>query len=127
MLSASAGPMVAADFQSILAALMLLERLPNGRFPERQIMQQAWLIPLVEAVRQTVVSFARERGIDVLLTNSDGSPSRRAHLLERLGPMASEQIVDPGFNIITERLSDPNGRISEQCVEARDRWYSRRA
>ena len=89
-------------------------------------MQQAWLIPLTEAIRQTVITIAGERGIDVLLTNSDGSPARRQHLLQRLGPGASEQIVDPGFDIITERLSDPNGRISEQCVEARDRWYSRR-
>ena len=35
LLDAAAGPMLAADFQSILAALLLLERLPNGRYPNR--------------------------------------------------------------------------------------------
>ena len=60
-LAAAIGPMVAADFQSILAALLLLERLPNGRYPERVAGQAAWLLPLVEAIRQTVITFAAER------------------------------------------------------------------
>ena len=66
-------------------------------------------------------------GIDVIATNSDGSPARRAALLSRLGPGATETVIDPGFDIVTERLSNPDGPLSEQCVEARDRWYSRRA
>ena len=106
--------------------MLLLERLPNGRYPERNPAVASYMIPLAEAIRQAAVTIAGERGIDVLLTNSDGSPARRQHLLSRLGPGASEMIVDPGFDIVTERLSNPNGTISEQCVEARDRWYSRR-
>ena len=127
LLEAASGPMVAADFQTILAALLLLERLPNGRYPERRESQAAWLLPLTEAVRQTVVTFAGERGIDVVLTSSDGSPARRAYLLSRLGPSSREMILDPGFDVVTSRLSNPDGTMSEQCVEARDRWYSRRA
>ena len=127
LLNTAVVPTIAADFQAVLVALMLLERDPEtNRFPERLASQASWLIPLTEAVRQTIVTFAADRGIDTILTNSDGSPARRAHLLQRLGPGATERIVDPGFDAVTERLSRPDGTISQQCVEARDRWYSRR-
>ena len=125
MLRAAAGPMVAADFQSILAALTLLERLPNGRYPERLESQAAWLLPLVESVRQTVITFAEERGIDVVATNSDGSQVRRAYLLSRLGAGARELVVDPGLDVVTARLSGPDG-LSEQCSQAIQRFYGRR-
>ena len=118
LLDAATGPMVAADFQSILAALLLLERLPNGRYPQRNPAQAAWLLPLTEAIRQTVITFAGERGIDVVATNSDGSPQRRAHLLQRLGPGATERVIDPGLDIVTRRLSGPDGRVTDQCGEA---------
>ena len=68
------GPMVAADFQSLLAALTLLERLPNGRYPERNPRDAAWLLPMTEYLRQTVITIAAEREIDLVATNSDGSP-----------------------------------------------------
>ena len=127
LLRESVGPMVAADFQALLVALLLLERDPEtGRYPARLDSQAAWLLPMTEAIRQTVITFAQERGIDVVATNSDGSPERRALMLSRLGPGSAERILDPGFDIITERLSNPDGTLDQQCVEARDRWYSRR-
>ena len=118
--------MVAADFQSLYAALLLLERLPNGRYPNRNPAVASYMMPLTEAIRQTVITFAGERSIDVVATNSDGSPERRALLLSRLGPGAVERIVDPGLSVVTERLSNPDGSIDEQCVKALDRWFSRR-
>ena len=128
LLDAAAGqPMLAADFQALLAAQLLLERQPDGRYPNRNPAQAAWLLPMAEAIRQTVITIATAREIDVVATNSDGSPERRAFLLSRLGPGATETILDPGFDIITQRLSRPDGSISEQCVEARNRWYSRRS
>ena len=99
----------AADFQSILAALLLLERLPNGRYPNRNPAQAAWLLPMVEAVRQTVITIATDREIDVVTTNSDGSPARRAFLLSRLGPGSVETILDPGIDVVTQRLAGPDG------------------
>ncbi len=126
LLAEATGPMVAADFQALLAALLLLERLPDGRYPARLASQAAWLLPLVESLRQTVITFARDRDIDVVGTNSDGNPARRVYLLQRLGAGSTERIIDPGFDVVTERLSNPDGTIDEQCVEARDRWYSRR-
>ena len=115
--------MVAADFQSILVALTLLERLPNGRYPQRLESQSSWLLPLTEAVRQTVITFALQAEIDVVATNSIGDAGRRATLLSRLGPGATERILDPGFDVVTERLSNPDGTIDQQCISARDRWY----
>ena len=116
--------MVAADFQILLAALTLLERQPDGRFPPRRESQASWLLPLTEHLRMTVVRAAQERGVDVVTTNSDGSPERRALLLSRLGPGAVEQIVDPGFDIVTQRLS-VDGTLSDQCRDAIQRWYGR--
>ena len=71
-----------------------------------------------------VIGAAQERGIDVVTTNSDGSPERRALLLSRLGPGATETIIDPGLNIVTERLS-VNGTLSDQCSDSIQRWYGR--
>ena len=127
LLQAATVPTVVADFQSIIVALTLLERLPSGRYPARRESQASWLLPMAEAIRRTIITIATERGIDTIATNSIGDATRRAALLARLGPGATEMILDPGFDIITERLSNPDGTIDQQCVEARDRWYSRRA
>ena len=62
--------------------------------------------------------------MDVVSTNSDGSPERRALLLSRLGPNSVERIIDPGIDIVTERLS-VNGTISDQCRDAIQRWHGR--
>ena len=124
ILEASTEPMVAADFQTILAALTLLEREASGRFPPRLESQAPWLLPLTEYVRQTIIGAAQERGVEVVTTNSDGSPERRALLLSRLGPGATETIIDPGLSIVQERLS-VDGTLDPQCLEAIQRWYGR--
>ena len=126
LLRAAVGPMVAPDFQTLLAALLLLERMPDGRYPQREESQASWLLPLTEYLRMTIIGAARDRGVDVVSTNSDGSPERRALLLSRLGPGAVERVIDPGINIVTERLSGPDGTLSDPCNEAIGRWYLRK-
>ena len=116
---------VVVDFQAIYAMLLGLERLPNGRYPARRA-QDAYVLALAEYVRRAIILGAVEQEIDVIATNSDGSPDRRLFLLGLLGPDSRERILDPGFDVVTERLSNPDGTLDEQCVEARDRWYSRR-
>ena len=123
LLATSSEPRVAADFQSILAAIMLLERQTDGRYPQRLASQAAWLLPLVEYVRQTIIGVAQDRDIDVITTNSDSSPERRALLLSRLGPGATERVIDPGIAVVTERLSDESGELTEQCAGAIGRWF----
>ena len=124
VLEAATEPMVAADFQTLLAALTLLERQPDGRYPPRRESQASWLLPLTEYLRMAIIGAAQERGVDVVSTNSDGSPERRALLLSRLGPGAVEQVIDPGIEIVTERLS-ADGVLDPDCFQAIQRWYGR--
>ena len=114
---------IAADFQSIYAALALVERDPDGRYPLRD----ARLLPIVEYVRRAIITSALSRGIDTIATNSDGDPKRRAFLVSQLGAGATERIVDPGIEVVTARLADPvSGDLAEECAGAIARWYGRK-
>ena len=122
---AAVGPVVIADFQSIYAALLGLERGPDGRYPERQG-ADAYAMPLTEYTRRVVIQQARERDIEVIATNSDGDKKRRAALLAALGPGAAERVIDPGRAVVEARLSDSiTGKLSRQCQDATGRWYDR--
>ena len=87
-------PVVVADFQSLYASLLQIDRRPDGRYPER-LESQAYVIPLVEYLRQTLMRVAAESQIDVIATNSDGSPVRRKALLDAIGPGAVETSLTP--------------------------------
>ena len=113
---------VVADFQAVYAALTLVERDRNGRYPLRDDR----LLPTVEYVRRAIISGAIAREIDVVATNSDGDPARREFLLGQLGPGAVERVIDPGRAIVAARLSDPQtGELSDECGQALHRWYGR--
>ena len=114
---------IIADFQAIYAALTLVQRDRQGRFPLRD----ESLLPITEYVRRAAVTGAVARDIDVLATNSDGDPDRRAFLLGQLGPDAVERVVDPGREVVAARLADPaTGELSGECDAALNRWYMRR-
>ena len=111
-----------ADFQAVYAALTGDRRGPDGRFPLRD----PRLLPIVEYVRRSIISAAQTRDIYTIATNSDGNPERLTLLLGLLGAGAVERIVDPGREIVTARLSDPEtGDLSDECGQAIDRWYTR--
>ena len=123
LLEKTPGPVVIADFQSIYAALVHDIRGRDGRYPLRDME----LMPITEYTRQAIISGARQRDITIIATNSDGDPARRAALLERLGPGATERIVDPGRHIVEARLSSAHtGELSDACDAAISRWYDRR-
>ena len=105
------------------AALLLLERRPDGRYPER-LARHDFVIPLVEYVRQATITGASLMQIDAIATNSDGSATRRDSLLRRLGVGATERVIDPGRAVVESRLS-VDGVLSGQCEESINRWYSR--
>ena len=113
-------PAVVADFQSIVASLLQQKRGPDGTYPVRP----EWVLPLAEHVRREVIDAARARQISVIATNSDGSPERRRFLLERLGPGAIEETVDPGEATVKARLSGRTGKLTAACDKAIRRWYS---
>lgn len=114
---------VLADFQLVYRALTDDERGRDGRYPLRD----ERLLPTAEYVRRAIITAAVAREIDVIATNSDGSPERRAFLLAQLGEGAVERVVDPGEDIVRARLSDPHtGDLSDDCGEAIGRWYRRK-
>ena len=111
---------VLVDFQSIYASLTGDVRGPDGRYPLRNDQ----LLPLVEYLRRAAITVARERGIAIVATNSDGDPDRRAFLLGMLGAGAIERIVDPGRAVVEARLSE-DGELSDECSQVISRWYGR--
>ena len=122
-LSEATEPMVQIDFQSLVVALLGLERGPDGKYPIRP----AWVLPITEYVRQSALKGARGRELDVVATNSDGDPQKRAFLLAQLGPGAIEQVVDPGEDVVRARLSSRRtGKLSSECGKAIARWYGRK-
>ena len=114
---------VAADYQSILAALLLLERDPEtGRYPPRDRATER-LIPLAQAIKTTIIAEARSRELTVVATNSNGSPAQRQRLIAELGG-ALETIIDPGREVVEQRLADPvTGQLSSGCSQAVSRYY----
>ena len=110
------------DFQSLYVALSGDTRGPDGLYPYRN----EALLPIVEYLRRAALTAAREREIDVIATNSDGDPERRAFLLQELGAGATERVIDPGKAVVSARLADPiSGDLSPQCGAAIGRWYNR--
>ena len=115
-------PVAIADFQALYAAIAGAVRGEDGRYPERDLR----FLPLVEYTRQVVMTAAQQRDMAVIATNSDGDPERRRFLLERLGPGATERVVDPGRDVVEARLTDPvTGQLSPDCRQAIGRWYER--
>ncbi len=102
----------------------MLDRGPDGRYPERLASQASWLLPLTEYTRQAIITGAAEMDVDVITTNSDGSRQRRDALLSRLGPASREIVLDPGRDVVEARLSR-GGVLSQQCGQAVNRWYGR--
>ncbi len=111
-----------ADFQAIYVALTLVRRAADGRYPLRD----ERLLPLVEYLRRRVIDEGIRRELNLIVTNSDGSPERRQFLLNKMGPGAEERVVDPGEDVVRARLADPfDGAMSTECDQAVNRWYRR--
>ena len=117
-------PTVMFDLQTFYASLLGIERLPDGRYPQRAV-EDAHALGVAEYLRRAAITGATQEGIEVVTTNSDGDPTRRQQLLALLGANAVEEIIDPGIAVVTERLS-VDGVLSEQCTAAISRWYQMR-
>ena len=123
LLAASQGATL-IDFQRIYAAVAGVERdSETGRYPERNP-SQAYLLAVAEYLRRAAITAALDMELDPIVTNSDGSPTRRNFLLGLLGAGATEVVIDPGRDVVAARLAG-DGPLSEQCGQAIDRWYGR--
>lgn len=126
LLRTSQRPALVFDFQRLYAAVLLIERLENGRFPERDPAVASYALPMAEYLRQSGIRAAQERDVDTVVTNSDGSPERRAALLALLGPGAVEEVIEPPYDVLVDRLTVSGELLSGQCQEALDRWFVRK-
>ena len=119
---------MAADFTSLFNAVRLVERGPDGTFPVRTVADEVYL-PIAEAMRREVIRQGQRRGLDVVVTNSDGDLGRRRELAALLGNdelEEVEEIIDPGRRTVEARLADRRtGRLSGACRAAIGRWYGR--
>ena len=114
---------IVADFQAIYAAILGLRRDPQtGRYPERQT-DDAYALALAEGMRVSLISMAQRDGVAAIVTNSVGDVARRQRLLTLIGDGAREEVLDPGRATVERRLAGPDGSLSDQCLEAVDRWY----
>ena len=121
-LAASNEPAILAEIQPLYAALLGLERLPNGRYPER-LESQSHALRMAEFLRRTILTAGLSRGLKVITSNSDSDLDRRQFLLRELGPGATERIVNVSYDIAVSNLQGPDGTTSDQCMTAVSRWY----
>ena len=124
MLSDFQRPGVAVDFQSLYAALLLLLRGDDGRYPQR-LDTQGYALAVTEYLRRAAITVALENELELVVTNSDGDATRRNFLLSQMGPGATERVIDPGIDVVRQRLADASGLLSVQCGDAINRWFGR--
>ena len=117
------GTSIIVDFQKLYVAVSAVRRRKkDGRYPDRG--DGDGLLPIVEWLRQRSIGESVSRDIFVIATNSDGNPARRQYLMSLLGIDATEEVLDPGRDVVEERLS-VDGELAPGCEQAINRWYSR--
>ena len=113
---------IAADFQSLYAASLLISRGEDGRYPERTD-DAAYILRTVEYLRSTIARRALAEDMPVVATISERSDGTRYKALAALlGGVAREETIDPGVDEIVRRFIS-NNEIPSQCVDAINRWY----
>ena len=124
LLAAASVPTIMIEFQDLYASCLGIRRDPEtGRYPPRRP-QDAYALPMAEYLRQAAITGAVTQELDIVLTNSDGDQQRRQFLLGRLGSSARERVIDPGIEVVTERLS-VQGTLDPDCASAISRWFGR--
>ena len=111
------------DVTSIWAALSGARRGPDGRYPPRSEDDPALGAALY--LQAVAARFALEQGARVGVTTSRrGQVDRWAEVARAAGVDFNVRTVDPGRDVVTARLSDPEtGILSGECDQAIGRWY----
>ena len=112
---------VVIDFTRLYAALALVERGADGKYPVREDGDP--LLPLVEAVKTFATREAARRELAGHVTTSDSSPGE-VERLRALGASGATVTLDPGEEVVRARLADAeSGELSPACHKALSRWY----
>ena len=109
-----------ADLTALWAALFGYERGSDGRYPVRSADEAA----LASYLKAALVRYAAREGLTGWVTTSDSSAEAVERLREQ-GATGPVRTVDPGEEVVRERLAGPDGQVSDDCNRAIDRWYRR--
>lgn len=112
-----------ADLTMLWAAISGAQRDPEtGRYPIRQDNDPT--LPIAVYLRKAAVRVGLDNDLDVVVTS--GTPDA----VTEWAPIAASasagfqlRTVDPGRDVVTARLSEPDGTLLEQCSKAIRRWY----
>ena len=118
---------VVIDMTSVWAALRMLERGPDGRYPARLDSDPA--LGLTAWAKTAIAREALRRDLRAVKTSSTPADYERdAELARAEGAGFREVVVDPGRAVVEARLADPEtGVLSAECEEAVNRWFGSRA
>ena len=114
---------VLVDVTGLWAVFAGARRGPDGRYPVRSDDDPALAAALY--VQTVVARFSLGQGHRVAVTTSRrGQEARWSAVAREAGTEINVRTVDPGRDVVTARLSDPEtGVLSEPCNRAIGRWY----
>ena len=113
---------VAADLTSLWAATGLHKRGPSGKYPTRTGDDPS--LQLGRILKTVAVRQGLQNGMRVAVTTSVRGEEDRWRLeAEEHGAPFEVVTVDPGEDVIRERLAGAGGVIEEECEVAFSRWY----
>lgn len=113
---------VVADTTALWAALSGAVRGPDGRFPVRSDSDPA--LSVARYVQGVAVRQGLESGADVAVTTSRrGQAARWEPMARQSGASFAVRTLDPGREVVSARLAEPDGELSEACELAVSRWY----
>ena len=113
---------VLADTTALWAALSGVQRGPDGKYPVRQDDDLALAVALY--VQAVAVRRGLEAGTDVGVTTSRrGQEARWQEIADSIQTQFAVRTIDPGEDVVRERLAEPDGTLSDPCAKAIARWY----
>lgn len=115
---------VVADLTSLWGAMSGAERGPDGRYPNRDDSDPLIAAGVAAYVRRTVVRQALRQDLRVAVTSgTPGTAPEYAAIAEESGATFTQRTIDPGEEVVTDRLANEDGILDPQCEQAIRRWY----
>ena len=116
----------ASDLTRLWAALGLVERGSDGRFPIRESDDPVLALSLY--VKTVAVREGLRSGLKMAVTSSARDQAERWRAIaEEAGASFEFRTLDPGEGVATARLTDSDGNIEPECTAALARWYGSRS
>ena len=116
----------ASDLTRLWAALGLVERGADGRYPVRT--SDDPVLALSRYVKAVAVREGLRSGLRMAVTSSARDQAERWRAIaEEAGASFEFRTIDPGEGVATSRLTDSDGNIEAECSAALGRWYGSRS